>query len=52
VRSWEQLGVTTTNSFTIDHMQVTFTSGNNQGVSRIFFGPLRYRADLLQYAPR
>jgi hypothetical protein len=51
-RAWETLGVSTTNSFTIDHMRLEATSGNNQGVSRIFFGPLRSRADLLQWAPR
>lgn len=51
-RTWEAMGVTTTRSVTIDHMQATFTSGNNQGPSRIIFGPLRSRADLLQWAPR
>lgn len=51
-RAWTHLGATTTRSVTIDHMQVTFTAGNNAGTSRFIFGPLRSRADLLEWAPR
>jgi hypothetical protein len=51
-RTWVHLNGTSVRSVTIDHMQVQFGSGGNNGVSRNIFGPLRSRNDLLLWAPR
>lgn len=50
--SWFKFGSVPTHSFTVDRIRVRFNSGSNAGVERHTMDFVRYRADLLLWAPR
>ena len=50
--SWVQVVTAHSHSFTVDRIRIRFNSGSNEGIERHALDFVRYRTDLLLWAPR